>query len=80
MIEFLVKRVLAYLAGVTPQQWAAATLWVLNASRQFKDEPGATKREKVISILQKQFPEMKGGDLLTLTQTAWAWLTKTGKI
>jgi hypothetical protein len=80
MIETLIKYLLKRLAGITPQQWAAALLWVLNASRQYRDEPGTTKRERVIAILQKQFPDMTSGNLLTLVQVAWAWLNSTGKL
>jgi len=80
MIELILKRLLAYLAGITNQQWSAALLWVLNTARAFKDEAGATKRERVIALLKKQFPEMSTGDLTTLVQLAWAWLTKTGKL
>jgi len=80
MKEFIIKRVLAWLAGVTAKQWAAALLWVLNTARQYRDDSGATKRERVVSVLKKQFPEMDGGDILTLVQNAWAWLNKTGKL
>jgi hypothetical protein len=80
MTEWLIKRVLAKLAGVTAQQWSAALLWVLNAARQYRDEPGATKRERVIAILHKQFPDLTSGHLLTLVQVAWAWLNYQKKL
>lgn len=80
MIELILKRLLAYLAGVTAQQWSAALLWVINTARTYKDEAGATKRERVIAILKKQFPDLSSGNVTTLVQLAWAWLNKAGKI
>ena len=79
MIEFLIKTVLKRLAGITPQQWAAALLWVLNTSRNYRDEPGATKKERVVSVLKKQYPSLDGWTLDTLIQVAFAWLRKEGK-
>jgi hypothetical protein len=37
MIETLIKYILRKLAAVTPQQWAAALLWVLNTARACKE-------------------------------------------
>jgi hypothetical protein len=80
MIESLIKYILSKLAGITAQQWSSALLWVLNTARSYKDEDGATKRERVISVLKKQFPNMSNGNMLTLIQTAWAWLNFKKKI
>jgi hypothetical protein len=80
MIELLLRRLLAYLAGITAKQWSAALLWVLNTARTYKNEEGETKRERVIAVLKGQFPDMSDGDLLTLVQLAWAWLVKTKKL
>lgn len=80
MKEYLIKHILGWLAGVTAKQWSAALLWVINTARSYKDEAGATKRERVIAILKKQFPDLSSGNVTTLVQLAWAWLNKTGKL
>jgi hypothetical protein len=80
MKELIIKRILSWLAGVTQQQWSSALLWVLNTARTYSNESGATKRERVLKVLKSQFPELSDGNLLTLIQIAWAWLSKTKKI
>jgi hypothetical protein len=79
MIQTLIKFLLSKLAGITAQQWSAALLWVINTARTYKDEPGATKKERVLSVLKKQFPDLDGWKLDTLIQVAFAWLRKEGK-
>lgn len=79
MIQTLIKFLLSKLAGITAQQWSAALLWVINTARTYKDEPGATKKERVVGVLKKQFPDLDGWKLDTLIQVAFAWLRKEGK-
>jgi hypothetical protein len=74
MIEALVKYILAKLAGLTAQQWGAAVLWVLNTARAYGNEPGATKKERVVKVLKAQFPDLSNFQLDTLIQTALAFL------
>ena len=74
MIETLIKYLLKRLAGITAQQWSAALLWVLNTARQYQDEPGASKKERVLKVLKSQFPELDGWKLDTLIQFALAFL------
>jgi hypothetical protein len=79
MIQSLIKFLLARLAGITAQQWAAAVLWVLNTARSYQNESGPSKRARVIVVLKRQFPELDGWRLDTLIQFAFAWLRKEGK-
>ena len=79
MIQTLLKYLLSKLAGITAQQWSAALLWVLNASRQFKEESGASKKERVLAILKKQFPDMENWKLDTLIQFALLFLRHQNK-
>jgi hypothetical protein len=83
MIQSLIKFLLARLAGITAQQWNAAILWVLNTARAYKDSSGSDKKERVLTVLKKQFPELDTESdrwkLDTLIQFAFAWLRKEGK-
>jgi hypothetical protein len=79
MIQTLIKFLLSKLAGITAQQWSAALLWIINTARTYKDETGATKKERVVGVLKKQFPDLAGWKLDTLIQVAFAWLRKEGK-
>ena len=79
MIQSLLKFLLSKLAGITAQQWSAALLWVLNTARTYKDEPGTSKRERVIAVLKKQFPDLENWKLDTLIQFALAFLRYQNK-
>ena len=79
MIQTLIKFIVARLAGITALQWSAALLWVLNTARAYKDSSGSDKKERVLTVLKKQFPELANWQLDTLIQVALAWLRKEGK-
>jgi hypothetical protein len=74
MIEALIKFILRKLAGITAQQWSAALLWVLNTAREYRTATGTTKKERVLTVLKKQFPTLPDWKLDTLIQVAFAFL------
>lgn len=79
MIQTLIKYLLARLAGITAKQWTVALFWVLNTAQAYKDSSGTDKKERVLNVLKKQFPELAGWQLDTLIQVALAWLRKEGE-
>lgn len=74
MIQTLIKYLLSKLAGITAEQWSAALLWVINTARTFKDEPGASKKERVVGVLKRQFPHLENWKIDTVIQFAYAFL------
>ena len=59
MIEWLIRRVLSSLAGITIGQWEAALELVQQAARHLKDKTGAERKQYVIDSLKLAFSDAK---------------------
>jgi hypothetical protein len=59
MIEWLIRRVLAMLAGITIAQWEAALELVQQAARHLKDKTGLERKQYVIDSLKMAFSDQK---------------------
>jgi hypothetical protein len=77
MKEFLIKRLLAWLAGITAEQWSAALHWVGMAARDVVLKDGANRKDAVIKMLKSLWPELQGWVLNLLIETAVAFQRKT---
>lgn len=79
MLNIALQKVLAWLAGVTPDQWQLAKLMVMNAADIFVGEADSAKRRAfVASGLAKAFPNLSPGvvNLLVEVAASYRWKTK----
>ena len=82
MIEWLIRRVLAMLAGITIGQWEAALELVQQAARHLKDRPGTDRKQYVIDSLKMAFTDsqLKGWMLDALVGLAFGFAQKKGYV
>ena len=76
MKEFLIKHVLAYLAGITAKQWSTALQWVGMAAKDVMLKDGATRKEAVSKMIRNLWPDIQGWALNLLIETAVAFQRK----
>ena len=76
MTEWMLKKVLAALAGITSRQWAAVVLWVGNAAKDVMLQDGATRKEAVTRMIRSQWPEMREQVVNLLIEVAVAWVRR----
>ena len=80
MIEWMIKKVLAALAGITAQQWTLALGWVQKAAGDAMLQNGANRKEAVTRMIRSQWPEMRASVINLLIEVAVAWVRrKTSK-
>ena len=70
MLNLLIKRILAWLAGITAEQWEYALSSVEAANAVLSSPNGAQKKAFVISEIRKHFPEIKEAALNLLNEVA----------
>tara|TARA_R110000868_G_scaffold27599_2_gene104480 strand:+ start:827 stop:1063 length:237 start_codon:yes stop_codon:yes gene_type:complete len=73
MKEFLIKHLLAWLAGITAKQWTTALHWVGMAAKDVVLRGGIDKKEAVTKMLKSLWPELQGWALNLLIETAVAF-------
>lgn len=80
MTEWLIRRVLALVAGITIGQWEAALELVQQAARHLKDKTGLERKQYVIDSLKMAFTEakLKAWALDVLVGLAFGFATKKG--
>jgi hypothetical protein len=80
VIEWLIRRVLATLAGITIGQWEAALELVQQAARHLKDKTGLERKQYVIDSLKMVFtePKLKTWALDALVGLAFGYAQKKG--
>jgi len=76
MKEFLIKHLLAWLAGITAKQWSAALHWVGMAARDVMLQSGANRKEAVTKMLKSLWPDLQGWAVNLLIETAVAFQRK----
>jgi hypothetical protein len=82
VIEWLIRRVLSALAGITIAQWEAALELVQQAARYAKDKTGAERKQYVIDSLKMAFTEakLKAWALDALVGLAYGFAQKKGYV
>jgi|LakMenEpi03Aug12_release.lakeMendotaPanAssembly.Ray.scaffolds.fasta_scaffold459864_2 hypothetical protein len=82
MSEWLIRRVLAILAGITLAQWEAALDLVQQAARGLADKTGGERKQYVIDALKSAFDatKLKGWMLDALVGLAYGFAQKKGWI
>lgn len=82
MIEWLIRRVLATLAGITLGQWEAALELVQQAARHLKDKTGLERKQYVIDSLKLAFSDaqLKAWMLDVLVGLAFGFAQKKGYV
>ena len=82
MSEWLIRRVLAMLAGITLAQWESALELVQRAARQLKDRTGSDRKQYVIDTLRLTFTDakLKAWALDALVGLAYGFATKKGLV
>jgi hypothetical protein len=78
MKEWMIKTVLAWVAGITAGQWEAALETVLVAGRRLKEMTGAEKRDYVVQTLRLSWPELKSTAANLLVEMAVGVARKRG--
>ena len=76
MKEFLIKHLLAWLAGITAKQWSTALHWVGMAARDVMLQSGSNRKEAVTKMLKSLWPDIQGWALNLLIETAVAFQRK----
>jgi hypothetical protein len=77
MKEFLIKHLLAWLAGITAKQWSTALHWVSMAARDVMLQSGANRKAAVEKMIKSLWPELQGWALNLLIETAVAFQRKS---
>jgi hypothetical protein len=82
MSEWLIRRVLAMLAGITLAQWETALDLVQQAAKHLTDKTGAERKQYVIDSLKMAFDasKLKGWMLDALVGLAYGFAQKKGWI
>ena len=82
MIEWLIRRVLATLAGITLAQWEAALDLVQQAARHLTDKTGLERKQYVIDTLKLTFSKasLKAWALDALVGLAYGFAQKKGYV
>jgi hypothetical protein len=82
VIEWLIRRVLATLAGITLAQWESALELVQQAARHLKDKTGSDRKQYVIDTLRLTFTDakLKAWALDALVGLAYGFATKKGLV
>lgn len=80
MIEWLIRRVLSTLAGITMGQWEAALELVQQAARHLKDKTGSERKQYVVDSLKMAFSDakLKAWALDVLVGLAYGFAVKKG--
>lgn len=76
MKEFLIKHILAWLAGITAKQWTSALHWVGMAAKDVILQTGANRKEAVTKMLKSLWPDLQGWAVNLLIETAVAFQRK----
>ena len=76
MKEFLIKHLLAWLAGITAKQWQIALVWVGMAAKDVMLQSGSNRKEAVTKMLKSLWPDIQGWALNLLIETAVAFQRK----
>lgn len=76
MKEFLIKHILAWLAGITAKQWTAALHWVGIAASDVMLQSGTNRKEAVTKMLKSLWPDLQGWAVNLLIETAVAFQRK----
>lgn len=77
MKEFLIKHLLAWLAGITAKQWTTALHWVGMAAKDVMLQSGANRKEAVAKMLKNLWPELQEWAINLLIETAVAFQRKS---
>ena len=82
MSEWLIRRVLAMLAGITLAQWESALELVQSAARHLKDKTGSARKQYVIDTLRLTFTDakLKAWALDALVGLAYGFAAKKGLV
>ena len=82
MSEWLIRRVLAMLAGITLAQWESALELVQSAARHLRDKTGSDRKQYVIDTLKMTFTDakLKAWALDALVGLAYGFATKKGLV
>ncbi len=76
MKQFLIKQILAWLAGITAKQWSTALHWVSMAAKDVMLKSGANRKEAVTKMLKSLWPDLQGWAVNLLIETAVAFQRK----
>jgi hypothetical protein len=76
MKQFLIKQILAWLAGITARQWTTALHWVGMAAKDVMLKNGANRKEAVTKMLKSLWPDLQGWAVNLLIETAVAYQRK----
>lgn len=79
MLNLLIKRILAWLAGITAEQWEYALSCIAHANDVLADKTGAEKKVWVLSMFRRHFPDIQGATLNLLIEMAVSYLKKAAK-
>lgn len=75
MFDFVLKRVLAWLAGISPEQWISALSWVRHAATEL---PKEDRRKFVEAKMLSLWPGLKHSVLNLLIEAAVSYVKKGG--
>lgn len=79
MLEFLIKKVLSWLAGINAQTWEQAVRWVIDAETDLESlKTGAERKEWVATKIRAILPQIKNLALNILIELAVGFASKKG--
>lgn len=74
MTEFIIRRILSLIAGITADQWRAAVSWVQIAAENATLKTGAERKASVERSFRAAWPLIQAFALNWLIETALAWV------
>lgn len=79
MLNLLIKRILAWLAGITAEQWEYALSCIAHANDVLADKTGVEKKLWVLSMFRRHFPDIKESTMNLLIEMAVSFAKKAAK-
>jgi hypothetical protein len=76
MLQLLIKRIAAWLAGITPEQWKFALSLVKEAEALIRLKTGTERRQYVLDRLRNFDPNLSNNALNLLIELAVAFIRK----
>lgn len=78
MKEWMIKHVLAWLAGITSGQWDAALEAVRVAALLLSKQSGEERKRYVMDTLRLSWPDLRSGVMNLLIEIAYHFAKKRG--
>jgi hypothetical protein len=76
MYQLIIKRVLAWLHGITAEQWMSAINWVRQIQLTAPNATNDVKHKTVFELLKQRWPELSRSAVDVLIKIAVSYMNK----